>query len=324
MPSTPIQIPEPEQVRPESKLSSSNHTITPQAYSPNPAVQHDTYADFYARDPRRRKTPLLHVKPLPNNHPLPKPEREYDSYADFYANDPRRMRHVDDRPLPALVKKEKEAAKKEAAKKDSAKKEATRSGDRSSRPQSSSKPPKLSIPSKAAADPPRVAAGKQHRKRSESRHRHRRKAPSSFEDFAISSNLSGSSARLTTPGASVARSRSRSRSRENRRSSHRKSGHKSRKVSPGLTSPTPSHASRRHRDSRARRDSPPLPVPAPKATPVLAPKRSWVPFRISGGAASASSKGSPLPRAPRRLSQPPSCSVGRLTRWFRPARRPLH
>jgi len=32
-------------------------------------VQHDTYADFYAKDPRRRRTPLLHVKPLPNNQP---------------------------------------------------------------------------------------------------------------------------------------------------------------------------------------------------------------------------------------------------------------
>jgi hypothetical protein len=273
-PSAPV---EQEPIRPESQLSSSNQTITPQGQTPNPAVQHDTYADFYSKDPRRRRTPLLLVKPLPNNRPLPKPEREYDTYADFYANDSRLMKHVDDRPLPTLVKKE-----------------AARNADRSSRPQSSSKPPKLTIPSKAPADPHRVAESK-HRKRSDSRHRHRHKSPSSFEDFAVSSQLSVTSGRLTTPAASVGRSRSRSRSRDNRHSKHRKSAHKSksRRPSPGLTSPTPSHGSRRHRDSRSRprRETPPLPVPAPKpATPVLAPKRSWVPFRIKGG---ASSNGSP-------------------------------
>ena len=272
-PSAPV---EQQLIRPESQLSSSNQTITPQGHSPNPAVQHDTYADFYSKDPRRRRTPLLHVKPLPNNQPLPKPEREYDSYADFYANDSRLMKHVDDRPLPALVKKE-----------------AARTADRSSHPQSSSKPPKLTIPPKAPADPPRLAESK-HRRRSDSRHRRRHKSPvSSFEDFAVSSQLSGASGRLTTPAASVGRSRSRSRSRENHRSKHRKSAHKSRRPSPGLTSPTPSHGSRRHRDSRSRprRETPPLPVPAPRvATPVLAPKRSWVPFRIKGG---ASSNGSP-------------------------------
>ena len=271
-PSAPV---EQEPIRPESQISSSNQTITPQGQSPNPAtVQHDTYADFYSKDPRRRRTPLLHVKPLPNNQPLPKPEREYDSYADFYANDSRLMKHVDNRPLPTLVKKE-----------------AARNADRSSRPQSS-KPPKLTIPSKAPADPPRLAESKQ-RRRSNSRHRHRPKAPSSFEDFAVSSKISASSGGLTTPAASDGRSRSRSRSREHRHSSkHRKSAHKSRRASPGLTSPTPSHASRRQRDSRSRsrRETPPLPVPAPKVTPVLAPKRSWVPFRMKGG---ASSNGSP-------------------------------
>ncbi len=272
-PSAPV---EQEQVRPESQMSSSNHTITPQGNSPNPAAQHDTYADFYARDPRRRRTPLLRVKPLPNNQPLPKPEREYNSYADFYANDSRLMKHVDDRPLPALVKKE-----------------AAKTADRSSRPQPSSKPPKLTIPSKAPADPPRVAETK-HRRRSNSRHRHRHKAPSSFEDFAISSKISGSSGRLTTPAASDARSpsrsRSRSRTRESRHRSHRKPAHRSRRASPGLTSPTPSHGSRRRRDSHSRRETPPLPVPPPRPTPVLAPKRSWVPFRIKGG---APSNGSP-------------------------------
>ena len=274
-PSAPV---EQEQVRAESQVSSDNHTITPQGRSPNPAVQHDTYADFYSKDPRRRRTPLLHVKPLPNNQPLPKPEREYDSYADFYENDPRRMKHVDDRPLPALVKKE-----------------AAKTADRSSRPQSSSKPQKLTIPSKAPVDPPRVSDSK-HRRRSDSRHRKRHKSPSSFEDFAVSSKISGSSGRLTTPAASDARSRSRSRSRtrEHRHRSHHKSAHKSRRPSPGLTSPTPSHGSRRRRDSRSRRrETPPLPVPAPKPpkpTQVLATKRSWVPFRIKGG---VPSNGSP-------------------------------
>jgi hypothetical protein len=268
-PSAPV---EQEQVRAESQVSSDNHTITPQGHSSDPAVQHNTYGDFYAKDPRRRRTPLLHVKPLPNNQPLPKPEREYDSYADFYENDSRLRKHVDDRPLPALVKKE-----------------AAKTADRSSRPQSSSKPPKLTIPSKAPADPPRVSESK-HRRRSHSRHRNRHKVPSSFENFAISSQISGSSGRLTTPAASDARSHSRSRSREseNRHRSHRKSAHRSRRPSPGLTSPTPSHGSRRHRDSHSRRETPPLPVPAPKPKPkpVLAPKRSWVPFRIKGGALS--------------------------------------
>ncbi|KAH9975129.1 hypothetical protein BGW80DRAFT_131911 [Lactifluus volemus] len=138
-----------EQVRPDSQMSSSNHTVKAQDHTPDPAVQYNTYADFYAKDPRRRKTPLLHVKPLPNNQPLPKPEREYDSYADFYANDPRRTTHVDDRPLPALMKKKKEAGK---------------SADRSSLPQSSSKPSKILIPSKAPADPPRLTESKRHRR----------------------------------------------------------------------------------------------------------------------------------------------------------------
>ncbi|KAI9449287.1 hypothetical protein BJY52DRAFT_1308167 [Lactarius psammicola] len=292
----PEPFPPAEQIRPESQQSNSNNTITPQDYPPDTTVQHDSYADFYAKDPRRRRTPLLRVKPLPNNQPLPKPEREYDSYADFYANDPRRMRHVDDRPLPTLAKKD-----------------AAKSADRSSKPQSSSKPPKLSIPSKAPPqsssskpnklsvpskappDPPRVTESK-HRRRSDSRHRRRRDASPSLDDFAVSSNLSASSGGLTTPGASVVRSRSPSppRDREPRHSSHRKSGHKPRRPSSGLTSPTPSHASGRRRDSRSRHDTPPLPVPAPapapKPTPVPAPKpkpkRSWAPFRLSGGAAS--------------------------------------
>ena len=289
-PSNPV---EQEPTRPESQVSSDNHTITPQGHSSNTAVQHDTYADFYAKDPRRRRTPLLHVKPLPNNQPLPKHEREYDSYADFYANDPRLMKHVDDRPLPALVKKE-----------------AAKTADRSSRPQSSSKPTKLTIPSKAPADPPRVSESK-HRRRSDSRHRKRHKSPSSFEDFAISSKISGSSGRLTTPAASDARSRSRSRSpsrsRENRHRSHRKSAHRSRRPSPGLTSPTPSHGSRRRRDSHSRRETPPLPVPAPKPKPTLAPKRSWVPFRMKGGALSngspsRASSPEPIPVMPRGTS----------------------
>jgi arginine/serine-rich splicing factor 2 len=162
------------------------------------------------------------------------------------------MNHVDDRPLPALVKKE-----------------AAKTAGRSSRPQSSSKAPKLMISSKAPADPPRVSERK-HRRRSVSRLRNRHKAPSSFEDFTISSKISGSSGRLTTPAAfdtrsrSQSRSRFRSRSRENRHRSHRKSAHRSRRPSPGLTSPTPSHGSRRHRDSHSRRETPPLPVPAPK------------------------------------------------------------
>jgi hypothetical protein len=290
----PDPPPEPaELIRPESQQSNSNNTITPA----DTKVQHDSYADFYTKDPRRRRTPLLRVKPLPNNQPLPKPERAYDTYADFYANDPRRIK--DDRPLPTLVKKD-----------------ATKSADRSSKlqsssklpklaipskapPQSSSKPPKLSIPSKAPPDPPRVTESK-HRRRSHSRQRRRRDASPSLDDFAISSNLSASSGGLTTPGASVVRSRSPSpppRDREHRHhSSHRKSGHKPTRPSSGLTSPTPSHSGRR-RESRSRHDTPPLPVPAPapapKPTPPPAPKpkpkRSWAPFRLSGGAASVSS-----------------------------------
>jgi hypothetical protein len=272
----PEAFPPIEQVRPDSQMTSSNHTVKAQDYTPDAAVQHDTYADFYAKDPRRRKTPLLHVKPLPNNQPLPKPEREYDSYADFYANDPRRTTHVDDRPLPALVKKKKEAGK---------------SADRSSLPQSSSKPSKIMISSKAPADPPRLTESKHHR-RPDSRPRRHREASPPLEDVAVSSNLSGSSGRLTTPGASVVLSREQSPSRGNRHSSH----HKSRPHSPGLTSPTPSQASGRHRDSRQRRDTPPLPIPPPSA-PVLKPtegparKRSWRPFRIQGGAPSVSSNG---------------------------------
>ncbi|KAH9033002.1 hypothetical protein EDB85DRAFT_1890441 [Lactarius pseudohatsudake] len=302
-------------IRPESQQSDSNNTVTPQDGPPDTTVQHDSYADFYAKDPRRRRTPLLRVKPLPNNQPLPKLEREYDSYADFYANDPRRMTHVDDRPLPTLAKKG-----------------ATKTADRSSKPQSSSKPPKLptlskappqpssskppklSIPSKAVPDPPRVTESK-HRRRSHSRHRRRRDASPSLDDFAVSSNLSASSGGLTTPAPSVVRSRSPSprRDREHRHTSYRKSGHKPRRPSPGLTSPTPSHASGRRRDSRSRHDTPPLPVPvpAPKPTPAPAPapkpkpKRSWAPFRLSGGAASVSTASSrpaspePTPIMPR-------------------------
>jgi hypothetical protein len=285
-----------EQIRPESQHSNSNNTITPLDYQPDTTVQHDSYADFFAKDPRRRRTPLLRVKPLPSNDPLPKPEKAYDSYADFYANDPRRMTHVDDRPLPTLAKKD-------------AKKDATKSADRSAKPQSSSKPPKLSIPSKAqpqsssskppklsipskaAPDPPRVTESKQ-RRRSHSRQRRRRDPSPSLDDFAISSSLS--SGGLTTPGASVVRSRSPSppRDREHRHSSHRKSGHKHRPSS-GLTSPTPSQSGRR-RDSRSRHHTPPppLPVPAPAPAPAPKPKRSWAPFRLSGGASSASSSAS--------------------------------
>ena len=304
----PDPLPEPaEQIRPVSQHSNSNNTITPQDYQdPDTTVQHDSYADFYAKDPRRRRTPLLRVKPLPNNQPLPKPERVYDSYADFYANDPRRMRHVDDRPLPTLAKKE-------------AKKDATKAADRSSKPpklstpskaplqSSSSKPPKLSIPSKAPVDPPRVTESK-HRRRSHSRQRRRRDPSPSLDDFAISSSLSASSGGLTTPGASIARSRSPSppRDRERRRSSHRKSGHKPHRPSSGLTSPTPSQSGRR-RDSRSRHNTPPLPAPAapapsPKPPPAPAPKpkpkRSWAPFRLSGGATSASSSASSRAASP--------------------------
>ena len=317
-----------EQVRPESQHSNSNNTVTPQDFVVDTTVQHDTYADFFAKDPRRRRTPLLRVKPLPYQPLPPKPEEAYDTYADFYANDPRRIRDVDDRPLPALVKK---AAKKDAA-------------DRSPKPQSSSKPskipipsktpplpssskpskipiiskapplpssskpPKLSIPSKAPPDPPRVTESK-HRRRSHSRHRRRRSASPSLDDFAISSSLS--SGGLTTPGASVSQSRSPtpSRDRERRRSSQRKSGHKPHRPSSGLTSPTPSQSGRR-RDSRSRYNTPPLPVPppapAPKPVPPAPapkPKRSWAPFRLSGGASSTASSRSaspePTPLLPR-------------------------
>ena len=295
----PDPLPEPaELIRPESQHSNSNNTITPQDFHPDTTVQHDSYADFFAKDPRRRRTPLLRVKPLPNNDPLPKPEKEFDSYADFYANDPRRMTHVDDRPLPTLAKKD-------------AKKDATKSADRSAKPQSSSKPPKLtipskaqpqsssskppklSIPSKAPPDPPRVSESK-HRRRSHSRHRRRRDPSPSLDDFAISSSLS--SGGLTTPGASVVRSRTpsprRDRDREHRHSSHRKSGHKPHRPSSGLTSPTPSQSGRR-RDSRSRHNTPPPPVPAaPVPVPAPKPKRSWAPFRLSGGASSASTTSS--------------------------------
>jgi hypothetical protein len=306
----PDPLPEPaELIRPESQHSNSNNTVTPLDYQPDTTVQHNSYADFFAKDPRRRRTPLLRVKPLPSNDPLPKPEKEYDSYADFYANDPRRMKHVDDRPLPTLAKKD-------------AKKDATKSADRSSKLQSSSKPPKLtipskvqpqsssskppklSIPSKAAPDPPRVTESK-HRRRSHSRQRRRRDPSPSLDDFAISSSLS--SGGLTTPGASVVRSRSpsppRDREREHRHSSHRKSGHKHRPSS-GLTSPTPSQSGRR-RDSRSRHNTPPLPVPTPTPAPAPKPKRSWAPFRLTGGASSASSASSrpaspePTPIMPR-------------------------
>ncbi|KAF8258443.1 hypothetical protein EI94DRAFT_1754663 [Lactarius quietus] len=298
-------------MRPESQHSNSNNTVTPLDFQPDTTVQHDCFADFYVKDPRRRRTPLLRVKPLPNNsnnQPLPKPEREYNTYAEFFANDPSRMTNVDDRPLPTLAKK-------------AAKKDATKSADRSPKPSreqsssrppklsiptkaqpqsSSSKPPKLSIPTKALADPPRVTESK-HRRRSHSRHRHRRDPSPSLDDFAISSSLS--SGGLTTPAASDVRSRSPSppRDREHRHSSHRKSGHKPRRPSSGLTSPTPSQSGRRHH-SRSQHNTPPLPVPAPApapkstpAPPVPAPKpkRSWAPFRLSGGASSASTASSP-------------------------------
>ena len=315
-----------ELIRPESQHSNSNNTITPQDYPPDTTVQHDSYADFYAKDPRRRRTPLLRVKPLPNNQPLPKPEREYNSYADFYANDPRRMGHVDDRPLPTLAKSINYFTSL-------AKNDATKSADRSSKPQSSSKPsklaipskaplqsssskpPKLSIPSKAPPDPPRVSESK-HRRRSHSRQRRRRDPSPSLDDFAISSNLSASSGGLTTPAPSVRRSPSPSppRDREHRHSRHRKSGHKPHRPSSGLTSPTPSQSGRR-RDSRSRHDTPPLPVPAPASSapkptpppiaPKPKPKRSWAPFRLSGGAASVSTTSSraaspePTPIRPR-------------------------
>ncbi|KAH8985365.1 hypothetical protein EDB92DRAFT_1365134 [Lactarius akahatsu] len=294
-PDPPPEHPPAGLIRPESQQSDSNNTVTPQDGPPDTTVQHDSYADFYAKDPRRRRTPLLRVKPLPNNQPLPKLEREYDTLA---------------------------------------KKDATKTADRSSKPQSSSKPPKLStpskappqpssskppklsIPSKAAPDPPRVTESK-HRRRSDSRHRRRRDASPSLDDFAVSSNLSASSGGLTTPAPSVVRSRSPSprRDREHRHNSYRKSRHKPRKPSSGLTSPTPSHASGRRRDSRSRHDTPPLPVPAPvpvpKPTPAPAPapkpkpKRSWAPFRLSGGAASVSTASSrpaspePTPIMPR-------------------------
>ncbi|KAH9995293.1 hypothetical protein BJV77DRAFT_1066374 [Russula vinacea] len=228
-PSAPV---EQQPIRPESQLSSSNQTITPHGHSPNPAVQHDTYADFYSKDPRRRRTPLLHVKPLPNNQPLPKPEREYDSYADFYAND---------------------------------------------------SPP---------ADPPRLAESK-HRRRSDSRHRRRHKSPvSSFEDFAVSSQLSGASGRLTTPAASVGRSRSDhalARTIAASTASHSQ-------ITPAVTGVNLTHAFPWVQAtpglalSTATRNTPATCTRAKGSNPVLAPKRSWVPFRIKGG---ASSNGSP-------------------------------
>ncbi|KAH9058165.1 hypothetical protein EDB87DRAFT_956070 [Lactarius vividus] len=208
------------------------------------------------------------------------------------------MTHVDDRPLPTLAKKDATKTADRSSKLQSSSKPPKLSTPSKAQPQSSSsKPPKLSIPSKAAPDPPRVTESK-HRRRSDSRHRRRRDASPSLDDFAVSSNLSASSGGLTTPAASVVRSRSPSprRNREHRHSSHRKSEHKPRRPSSGLTSPTPSHASGRRRDSRSRHDTPPLPipapVPAPKPTPAPAPKpkpkRSWAPFRLSGGAASVS------------------------------------
>jgi len=86
---------------------------------------------------------------------------------------------------------------------------------------------------------------------------------SSFEGFAVAFNCPVTLAGLPHPPPSVARSRTRSRFREHHRSSHRKSGHKSRRHSPCLSPPTPSHASRQRRDSCARREVAPLPVPSP-------------------------------------------------------------
>ena len=128
-------------------------------------------------------------------------------------------------------------------------------------------------PSKAPANPPRLAETK-HQRLSSSRRRPRHMSPLSFEGSTVASNMSGDSGRLTTPAPSVARSRSRSRSREHHHSRHRKSGHGSRRHSPGLTSPTPSHASGRRQDSL---------TDAPKLTPALAGKRPWGPFRTSDG-----------------------------------------
>ncbi len=118
--------------------------------------------------------------------------------------------HIDDRPLPALVKKE--TSRPQPSSKPS------KPDDKTSRPQSSAKPSKLPIPPKASADPPRLAETK-HQHRSSSRRRQRHKSRCSFDDFAVASSMSGDSGRLTTPAPSVARSRSRSRPREHHRSS---------------------------------------------------------------------------------------------------------
>jgi hypothetical protein len=78
------------------------------------------------------------------------------------------------------------------------------------------------------------------------------RASPSLEDVVVSSYLSGSSGRLTTPGASIMLSPEQSPFRGNCHSSHHESRRhdKSCPHSPGLTSPTPSQASGRHRNSR--------------------------------------------------------------------------
>jgi hypothetical protein len=116
-----------------------------------------------------------------------------------------------------------------------------------------------------------------------------------LEDVAVSSYLSGSSGRLTTPGASIVLSSEQSPFRGNCHSSYHKSRchDKSCPHSPGLTSPTPSQASGRHRNScqRPLLPTPLLSVMVLKPTEGPARKRSWRPFCIQGGAASVSSNG---------------------------------
>ncbi|KAH9960382.1 hypothetical protein BGW80DRAFT_1464305 [Lactifluus volemus] len=131
-----------------------------------------------------------------------------------------------------------------------------------------------------------------------------------LEDVAVSSYLSGSSGRLTTPGASIMLSPEQSPFRGNCHSSHHKSRRRDKSCphSPGLTSPTPSQASGRHRNSRQRRDTPPLPTP-PLSIMVLKPtegparKRSWRPFCIQGAAASVSYNGKKTFHMQRRASR---------------------
>jgi hypothetical protein len=122
-----------------------------------------------------------------------------------------------------------------------------------------------------------------------------------FEDVAVSSYLSGSSCRLTTPGASIMLSPEQSPFRGNCHSSLHKSRrhHKSCPHSPELTSPTPSQASGRHRNSHLRPllPTPLLSVMVLKLTEGPACKRSWRPFCIQDGVASVSSNGKTPSRA---------------------------